>query len=64
MRRRLNGSIQGKRAMRRARQRAKCKRQVRNRPNYERENEIFHFIMGLGFSALMLYWIYWNIFLK
>lgn len=30
MKRRLNGSYQGKRAMRRARQKAKCKRQIRN----------------------------------
>ena len=64
MKRRLNGSYQGKRAMRRARQRAKCKRQVRNRPNYERENEIFLFAMGLVFLIIMLYYIYWNIFLK
>ena len=56
MKRRLNGSYQGKRAMHRARQKAKCKRQVRNRPNYERENEIFQvvFISILGIIVFLI----------
>jgi hypothetical protein len=56
MKRRLNGSYQGKRAMRRARQKAKCKRQIRNRPNYNQENEIFQivFISILGFFVFLV----------
>ena len=56
MKRRLNGSYQGKRAMHRARQKAKCKRQIRNRPNYNQENEIFQivFISILGFFVFLV----------
>ena len=46
MRRRLNGSIQGKRAMRRARQKAKYKRQAqqrRNSKNYSKPNQNIKF---------------------
>lgn len=47
MRRKLNGSIQGKRAMRRARQKAKYKRQAqqqrRNSKNYSKPNQKIKF---------------------
>lgn len=56
MKRRLNGSYQGKKAMRRARQKAKFKREIRNRPNYNQENEIFQivFISILGFFVFLV----------